>query len=701
MGVLVPTYLGEDDESDNIFSLPGLFCSDGNLKNYFTCYDFYCPEDMLNFKGFSIQPGDELENICYLTPYCKNEGYAIDEGQFLGFGRRESYNNEFYQKLFRETTPATITANGAIGLSHEIISSTKYVFGDTDIQINPVDSTKLYQMYCKAWNDGRDVNYGINGTHNVVILDIDDSAGNIKGPSASLCDYSNPYALLCSTKRPNPDPYGGYSATSLSNTVYVSTGHFQEITPEVLSDIYKDGKYVFNEIDIFGGDTYVSLFDYKRLYIEYDTRLGKSLGHGMIFPVETRINLSMRSGDHVAKTRSYDSTYNTAGLQKRTGFTNLEDFNYNDGYSTDDINDKYLPLPFNYKNTNEYKSRIRYSAEKNIGENRDSFRMFSANDKIDLDSNKGFITNIRSEGDRLIYWQPDELGYIPINERALTQNSIGESIQLGVSGIFERYDKIIGDIGNSHQFGLIDSPVGYHWYDSRRKIFLTLSHNLELNHDSIVKGIDSWIQNNIPDNFEQYDNPFNSYGIYGGYDGKSKTIFNTFKTTSGYDTVLINASLNKFVGFSDITAGSYISFRNNLYEITPDLLKAYIHGTNQLYMNFFGTQYNGHIKIVVKEPSNVSKIFDKFEVIGNSNFFTSMLFENSSQSKEETVSEYIGSLCSLLNRDYKFRNKRWYGNFPKASRERLNDGYVLVTFKISEPYLVEFYEMKSIVRNNI
>jgi hypothetical protein len=73
----------------------------------------------------------------------------------------------------------------------------------------------------------------------------------------------------------------------------------------------------------------------------------------------------------------------------------------------------------------------------------------------------------------LIYWQPNEVGYIPIYERALTQNALGQPVQLGVGGLFERYDQLIDHIGNCNQFGLVESINGYHWYDARRKVFLS------------------------------------------------------------------------------------------------------------------------------------------------------------------------------------------------------------------------------------
>jgi hypothetical protein len=696
MGILTPTLLS----GNNVYSSYGLWPHNNNTDNYFGCYNFYCPEDTFNLKGFVIQPGDEIENLTYLTPYCKDEAYTLGgsgSNAFRGFGRKESNDYDFYQKLFRASDGNTSDSNGVIGATHPVSFVTKYILGDDDLPINPLDGTKLFIDVSSEFPDGNNSHYGLNCNHSILILDIDDEQGNIKGPNQNW-SRTDPCALLCAIKRANTDPYGGYTDSSVANTVYVSTGHYQEITPAVLADILTGGRYIFNNIEIFGGDTMVQLFDIKRLTPNFNIG-NEHLGHSMIFPVESRINLSMREGEHIAKTRSRDSSNNPDGIQVRTGSTVLEEFSYNDGYSTDDIFDRYLPLPFNFKVLNEYLTRIRYSPEKNYGEKRDSFRVFLANDYIDLDPNKGAITNIRLRNDKLVYWQPDEIGYIPIRERALTQSSAGQSVQLGVGGVFERYDELKNMLGNSHQFGLVESPIGFHWYDSRRKLFLTINEGFQITPDSILKGLDKWFQLNIPDGFEAYDNPISSYGIFGGYDVPSKMVFISFKLSTGVKTIGINASLNKFIGFYNLYPGAYITGKNHLFHVNSTFLDVYTHGIGT-YMNFFGTQYHAYVSIVVKEDTNIAKIYDTFEIIASRNFFNKVRYENSEQSKEEVVCDYTTGTCVVTNRDYKYSKKRWFGSFPKVSRERLNDGYLLITFEIENPYLVELYEVKSTVRKN-
>lgn len=693
MGVLLPTYLHNND----VYAFPGFWNYGSFLNNYFGCYDLFCPEDLFNLKDFSIQENDEIENIVYLDPYARGETTS----GYQGLGRQECDTFEFYQKFLRETLPADICpTNGPLGVSHKVTAVTKFVLGDDDLQINPIDPTKLYHPASYATGITIAAKGYVNN-HSVLILDITDDLVDLKAPSPFASQQDSPMALLCAVKRPNSNPYGGSSDSSFANTVYMTTGHYQEINPTVLADVLSGGRYIFNEIDVYGGDTFVQLFDMKRLYKNYDLAQ-HVVGHGMIFPVESRINIAMREGNHLSKTRSFDSAFNTSGLKLETGSTVLEEYSYNDGFSTDNIGDLYLPLPFHYTLTNEFLSRIRYSPEKNYGEMRDNFRRFLANDYIDLDPNKGTISNIRYKSNRLIYWQPDEIGYIPLQERALTQNSTGEPVQLGVGGLFERYDQLVDKLGNSHQFGLIESPLGYHWYDSRRKIYLSVSFGLQITKDSILKGMDKFFKDNIIDDLDLYDNPFSITpgGLFGGYDPESKMAFSTFIIPGMLitrHTIGVNTILNKFTGKYSFYPGAYITTKNHLFHVTSDLQNVYVHGTGS-YNTFFESVSQAYVSLIIKEASNTTKIFDIFELIGNSNMFTSIIYENSNQYIEEIISTYPGGILTIQNRNYEYLKCRWFGNFPKVSRERINDGYLKITFKMVEPYPVELFEFKSMVR---
>jgi hypothetical protein len=235
MGVLVPTRLDGPD----IYSYPALYSYTTVPNSYYGCYDFYCPEDMFNFKGFSIQTGDELENIQYCHPYDRDENVDIGGCHYIGLGTRESNDEDLYNKFLIEfdALPQT-NHNGHLGASHEILAVTRFELGQEDVSINPLDGTKLYKKYCTDYINGLAYRTGLNITHSVLMLDTGDESDGAIGKKG-LYDATNiqANALICALKRPNADPYGGYDEASIANTVYMSTGHFQEITPTVLNDV--------------------------------------------------------------------------------------------------------------------------------------------------------------------------------------------------------------------------------------------------------------------------------------------------------------------------------------------------------------------------------------------------------------------------------------------------------------------------------
>jgi hypothetical protein len=268
---------------------------------------------------------------------------------------------------------------------------------------------------------------------------------------------------------------------------------------------------------------------------------------------------------------------------------------------------------------------------------------------------------------------------------------------------YSRYDQLVDKIGNSHQFGLIESPMGYHWYDSRRKMFISINHGMQLAEDSILKGVDTFFQQNIPDALDTWDNPFATIpgGVHGGYDPMTKMIFATFNYPMAgvnyTNTIGIHALLNKFIGYYNFFPVAYYTYKDHMHQVHANKLSVWTHGVGA-YCTFFGNFYQAWVSIVVKEQSNEAKVFDTFEIVGNDNFFTSIAYENSEQSIEEQTVTYVAGEPEVLIRNLKYLKKRWFGNFPRVSRERLNDGYLKVTFKINSAVLVELLEMKTDVR---
>ena len=686
-------------DSNDVTIKPGFRGYNNDALVWDKGYSFFCPEDLFGLTGFSIQSGDKIINEYYMDPYNAPETYWAG---WEGYGRLEQTDEGslddprcLYQKFMEHTPYGEVpsSGNGQIETEHEVTYVTKFVMGDDSddngVIIDPSEETTLFKEKTKTFNVDR---YSRATNLSILIFDELDGEGvDIKGIYNLDESPADPKILICSVKRENNSPYGGLGDASLANSLYISTGHYQKINDTVLADIYTGSQYIFNGIEIFGGDTYIGMFDFN--YCMHDENEGDcEVNHSFIVPLESRINMDLREGNHIAKLRSFHSTAATTGLRRKTDNNQWSEFNYNDGYSSENINDFYLPLPYNFELESTFDTRLRYSPVKSYGELEDSFRKFSALSYIDLATEYGAITNIRSKQSRLVYWQRDAVGYVPINERALSSGALGSPVQLGIGGIFERHDEIITMIGNSNHFCLVESIAGFHWYDAVRKIFITLGNNMQLSHDSIAKGLDSFFVNNIPNNMDEYDNPGKDYGIVGGYDIRNKLVLMTFRMPGEiYETIAYNVKKNKFIGFFDFEVKHYFNWKDWLYAIPDNRNIIHQHGEG-IRGTYHGVTSPMYFSVIVKDDSNAAKIFDNFEYIGSEDTFTKLMYENTDQSIEETIAN---------NRFIKYRNRRYFGSFPKINRERLMDGYLKITFYYNGTDEINFNELKTTFRKMI
>jgi len=658
-------------------------------------YVFFSPEDIFNLSGFSVQPGDKLVNRYYMTPFEPTYGYLTG---LEGYGIRMTGDSEginVYQKFYIWNNDVEI-GNAARGAEHDILYYTKYRQGDGDeISVDPRNESLALRNWNDIVVDGNPRSSFLTNL-GITVLDIDDVAPDVKGMYD--LDVDDPHMLVCSVKRTKSSVYGGLSDAGLASSIYIPTGHYQEINNSVLADINNSGSYVFNEIEVFGGDTFVCIWDFVKLMGNEDINLAANrYSHSICMPIETRINLELREGNHVGKDRMADAAVST-GLRWKTGENKWEEYNYNDGYSSDNPERYYLPVPVNFKLQHEFDTDIRYSDPKEYGEYEDSFRKFKSLNKLQLDKMFGPINNIRYKFRNLIYWQADSVGYIPIGERALMSNDAGKVIQLGVSGIFDRNDNLIELIGNSNQFGLVESNNGFHWYDAKRRIFISITNSLKITPDSIILGLDRYFNNDVPVAIKGYDYPASGFGISGGFDPKNKMVYISFRTASFVETIGFSIRDNKFVGFYDFDPGLYFNANNALYAAGFNLDSIHHFGSGDVG-EYFGVSYPRYLTIIVRDDSHIDKVFDTFEVIGNDEFFT---YINYALENEDNISEYLqGSSARHVSQKLKYRNKRWFGNFPRILHERLVGGYCKITFVNTGTSDARFLQMNTLFREMI
>lgn len=390
--------------------------------------------------------------------------------------------------------------------------------------------------------------------------------------------------------------YGGESETSYAATTYIQCGHYQPITDEVIADNFvKDGgggsvtdyTYLkFNEVEVYGGDAFTCLIDNG--FGNYDddmTFVGPLINYNYFaysikFPCQTNVNYELRNGRTIAKNRTLATADGI--VYDLVNVTRLEEYYYNESYSSEGTGFGYAGLPLDYPNTDTFRTRIRYAGPKTNGETVNSFRNYAAGDYKDMDGGGGEINNLRTKNGQTVVWQNAIVSTVPILERQVVSGLTGTETTIGTGGVVDRFDPISSFFGNQHQWGLTATEFGYVWFDMRRKGFMILDFSSGITEISQALGMkgffdEAFLESLSNTNYDNYvnapnfnaasDRPLTGVGITGVYDPKFKMVYMTFKFEQNTSANPIINIVNKdftigyyhptkmFVGFYDITPG--------------------------------------------------------------------------------------------------------------------------------------------------
>ena len=304
-------------------------------------------------------------------------------------------------------------------------------------------------------------------------------------------------------KQMNSSIYGGYTLRDREFTEYISTGCVINPSSSIAT------------ANVFGGDTYVSMFDYTitrasdqmvKNYVAHDNDddnlnnvfLGQSVRVGALIPIETQINTMIDRGGSHASTENF-------AIQKEVGVYGIavsagnpwtraqskKEFDYNSAYSSEAVALSFLSSVFDEEINNKYDHRILASEKKTNDERFDSWSMFKAANYIDVDSRYGEITRIKEFNGKLLFFQENAVGAVSVNDRSLITDASGAELSLGTGGVLQRYDYMSTNVGLSKHTigGLEDSSTGIYWYDKNRNTINRLSNSVE--QISKTKGIQS------------------------------------------------------------------------------------------------------------------------------------------------------------------------------------------------------------------
>lgn len=492
---------------------------------------------------------------------------TVDEDETLSdLGLGVSFANKNMRiRLGAGTSPESCIGGGAFSLDqHENVGCRKVVIG---LQAG-------FKHYNDASND----------------YDSTTAAGN---PAKILMNYVRKGI-------DSNDLYGGSSDSAKANTLYISTGHFQAITDQVKLDTYNGiDAYVFNDIEIFGGDCFTCLIDIG--YGVWNQNYSYPFSYAWTFPCECNDNYNLRRGRKTSNVQMYwgpGSPANSIGFLLPAAQSRPEDYSYNPGYSSQGIEFAYPGLPVDYVNASRFKARVRYAGPKFIGEAIDSFRTFEIGAFKDLSTQYGRINNIKVKDDRVIVFQDLSVNTVPILERQLLGGGTSDQTTIGTGGVVDRFDVVTSYFGNQHQWGVTETEYGFIWFDMHRKAALVLGlDGSGMREISLVYGMQGFFNEafleavgvniinttnilNSQDFSDTSDRPLVGIGITGVYDPKFKMSYLTFKFKARKkipaDLGPIDAYLTK-----DFTIGYLHSAVNTVVVGFYDFLPCIAHNHNQ------------------------------------------------------------------------------------------------------------------------
>lgn len=333
------------------------------------------------------------------------------------------------------------------------------------------------------------------------------------------------------------EQYGGVGPNKVSNNIFIPCTNLIE------SD---------NTITVFGGDIYVSYFEFLRLmWSNYDPVLDddKSYFEAGMIPVESRINLNLRHGktvSNITDSLGFDFDPNNPPGPKRFRMQELGNeggpmFEYNKVYSETDNIVSYFPKPINFNScstTNVYDVRTLVSDPKINGETIDSWTSFRANNFLEVNTQYGAINRLLNFNDEIYYIQDRGFGRFSINPRAVVATSDNQPTELGTGAGLVDFYYVSTKYGAIHQWACLATNSNIWFFDAINKKLMRYGGNGG-GAVSDAKGLKGFFNRTLYNDIlltkeEGGDNPIEYKGIHCTYDYKDNQVIFTFLGNNDY-----------------------------------------------------------------------------------------------------------------------------------------------------------------------
>lgn len=429
-----------------------------------------------------------------------------------------------------------------------------------------------------------------------------------------------PSAIVCDIRRKNV----GNIYDDSAGEAYYSFGDFKLIDRSIPSGT--------SSIDVFDGDTYLSLLEYTSCHKWYYPKNDKNgdpeiagLQTTIIYalPLESSVNTLFTSGD------LFSNKPSNVGSNVQIQPSNVNEiyeqerplYQYNTVYSAaptarvfyKDANEQYESL--NIRDVRTY-----YSNTKLSGETIDVWTTFQPANYLDVDSRYGALTHLRTFHNRLFFWQENAFGAFSVNERAQITDDSNLPLLLGTGGVLTRFDYVDTIAGmRAHQHCDTQSDSTLYWFDEDHNEIKAYRDGGGVMHLSIQKGIQ-----NLLDANKRHNSPVPQ--LY--YDEKYKEVLCNVINTSNddeeinSDSVVFNEYIQAFSAIYKLKIHDAVVLPNVIYTINHGDDNGLTFGKYNVKnednpTDAVGNYISTYLQYVVNKQPMYTKVYDNQEIVSN------------------------------------------------------------------------------------
>ena len=159
---------------------------------------------------------------------------------------------------------------------------------------------------------------------------------------------------------------------------------------------------------------------------------------GALIPLESSVNTHLHSGETYVTSGNNNLISNEAGVygpavNEGISFTSTQQYPqyaYNSAYSVDRTSIGYTEKLIGQEDNKEFDCRVMNSEPKVNDEKSDSWAKFKAANYIDVDTNYGEISRLKTRNNVLLLMQKNAIGTLSVNDRSLISDVNGASLDL-------------------------------------------------------------------------------------------------------------------------------------------------------------------------------------------------------------------------------------------------------------------------------